>query len=89
MWSVFHQARTLEFDGTLGKLEETHPVMPGSGINHLVNLWKWKTIIGVGFVKVGEIHANPPFPTLFCTTTVLASQFEQWTSLIALASSSF
>ena len=45
-------------------IEETHPVMLGSGVDHLVNLWEREAVLGAGFVEVGEIHADPPFPTL-------------------------
>ena len=49
---------------TLVSVEETHPVMPGSCFNQLVDLWKREAVLGAGFVEVGEVHANPPLPIL-------------------------
>ena len=49
---------------TLVSIEETHPVVLGSGVDHLVDLREGETVLGAGFVEVSLVHADPPLPTL-------------------------
>ena len=32
--------------------------MPASRVNHLVDLWEWKAVLGTGLVEVGEVNTN-------------------------------
>ena len=45
-------------------IEETHPVVPSCGIDHLVDFLEGKAVLGAGLVEVGEVYTNPPLPIL-------------------------
>ena len=45
-------------------IKETHLVVSGSGINHLIDLREGEAVLGASFIEVDEVHTDPPLTIL-------------------------